>query len=609
MRTDVLFHDLGLNEPLHRALEDAGYETPSPIQSESIPHLLTGGDLLGQAQTGTGKTAAFALPLLSRLDPALRAPQVLVLTPTRELAIQVCDAFRKYGKYLTGLSVLPVYGGASYSTQLRALRQGTQVVVGTPGRVMDHMRRGSLELDNLRALVLDEADEMLRMGFIDDVKWVLEHTPDNHQTALFSATMPRAISEVADACLKDPLHVRIQSKTTTATTITQQYWLMQGVHKFDALLRLVEFEDFDAMLVFVRTKEATVALAQKLTSAGFAAEALNGDISQAQRETIINRLRKGGVNILVGTDVVARGLDVERITHVINYDIPFDTEAYTHRIGRTGRAGRQGKAILFVAPREQRMLRNIERATRQPVEKIELPTARQINARRADNFFQQLDVAINDEGLGPYQKLMQDYFARHPDADPVQIMAALARMSRGGQPLFLQESVYKAERKPEKTDPLENERKPYDPKPRALKDYPEIPMVRYLLQVGRAHGIKPGNIVGCIANEAGIESDYIGDIELYEQFSTVDLPEGMPDDILRELKKARVGHRMLQIQIAGEKPVLMEAPESFRSPRKRPADKEFSDGRPGRKFAGKASKKGGGRAETGKPRSRVARHG
>ncbi len=368
------FSELGLIQPLVDVLKEVGYETPSPIQAETIPLLLEGKDLIGQAQTGTGKTAAFALPLISNIDLKKLEPQILVLAPTRELAIQVAEAFQKYASKMKGFHVAPIYGGQSYDGQIRQLKRGCHVVVGTPGRVMDHMRKGTLKLKGLKALVLDEADEMLRMGFIDDVEWVLEQTPPTRQIALFSATMPAVIRKIADKHLTDPEHVTIKVKTTTAETIRQRYWTVSGHHKLDALTRVLEAETFDGMIIFVRTKNAAVELSEKLEARGYASSPLTGDLDQKMRERTVDRLKKGQLDILVATDVVARGLDVERITHVINYDVPYDTESYTHRIGRTGRAGRQGDAILFIAPREQRMLGSIERATRQKNEKLELPS-------------------------------------------------------------------------------------------------------------------------------------------------------------------------------------------------------------------------------------------
>ena len=557
----VAFSDLKLPEPLARAVAEAGYETPSPIQAGCIPLLLDGHDVLGQAQTGTGKTAAFALPLLARVDMTRRVPQLLVLAPTRELAIQVAEAMQAYAHFLDDFHVLPIYGGQSYTVQLRHLKRGVQVVVGTPGRVMDHMRRGTLKLDNLQALVLDEADEMLRMGFIDDVNWILEHTPDERQIALFSATMPKEIRKVAEEHLNNPQVVKIKSATTTAATIRQRFWVASGLHKLDALTRVLETEPFEAALIFVRTKTATVELAEKLAARGFSAEALNGDIPQALREKIVDRLKDGRVEILVATDVVARGLDVPRISHVINYDIPYDTESYVHRIGRTGRAGRAGDAILFVAPRERRMLKAIERATKQPIESMEMPSVSDINETRVEKFKQRIIDALGQEkDLSLFYQMVKQIEAEQEDVDPLQISAALACMVQGDVPLLLKEGEKPRREKKERNDTFGDgfERKPrkgrdrafskeveYEAKP--LKDFPEVEMERYRIEVGYEHGVKPGNIVGAIANEADLESQYIGHIEIFDDFTTVDLPGGMPRETFNELKKVWVCRRQLQI--------------------------------------------------------------
>ena len=420
----ITFSDLNLPAPLLQAVTDQGYEQPSPIQAESIPALLDGRDLLGQAQTGTGKTAAFALPLLASIDPNNRAPQLLILAPTRELAIQVAEACQQYAKHLKGVNVVPIYGGQSYTIQLKQLSRGAQVVVGTPGRVMDHMRRKTLSLDALKALVLDEADEMLRMGFIDDVKWVLEQSPPDRQIALFSATMPREVKRVADQHLQDPVHIKIASKTATGANISQRYWIVRGSHKLDAITRILENEETAGVIVFVRTKNATVELSDKLSARGFRSEALNGDIVQANREKIIDRLRSGKLDILVATDVVARGLDVERISHVINYDVPHDTESYIHRIGRTGRAGRSGKAILFVAPREKRMLFSIERATKQPIEPMELPSIADINKSRVERFKETIVETISAQNLDFFSQLI------------TSSLSAIARTTANFGPIF-----------------------------------------------------------------------------------------------------------------------------------------------------------------------------
>ena len=550
----IRFAELDLPEPLLRAVTEAGYDTPSPIQAECIPLLLSGRDVLGQAQTGTGKTAAFGLPLLARIDVHRCEPQLLVLAPTRELASQVAGALRGYARHLPGLEVLPIYGGQAYGDQLRGLRRGAQVVVGTPGRVMDHMRKGSLKVDTLRALVLDEADEMLRMGFIDDVEWVLEHIPQERQIALFSATMPDAIRRVAERYLRDPEQVRIRSKTTTATTVRQRCWVASGMHKLDALSRLLEVEPRDGVIVFVRTRSATTDLAEKLRSRGVAAEALNGDIPQAQREKTVARLKDGLVDVLVATDVAARGLDVPRISHVINYDIPHDTEAYVHRIGRTGRAGRTGEAILFISPRERRLLKAIERATGQSIETMRIPDVAEVNRVRLQRFQQRvLDTMQDAQALAPYREVL-DELVRTDGNDPLQLAAALAALLHEGKPLLLPESRTGA---PRAGNGLEHctERprracKKVTPSARArpLEAHPEVEMERFRIEVGHAHGVRPGNIVGAIANEAEIESRYIGHIAIFDDFSTIDLPAGMPPETFRDLQKIWVCQRQLRIR-------------------------------------------------------------
>ncbi len=565
--SSTTFQAMGLAAPILKAVEDAGYEQPSAIQAESIPLLLAGRDLLGQAQTGTGKTAAFALPLLSRIDTSQRTgPQLLVLAPTRELAIQVAEAFQSYAHHLKNFHVLPIYGGQSYTNQLRQLKRGVQVVVGTPGRVMDHIRRGTLNLGGLQALVLDEADEMLRMGFIDDVEWILEQTPEKRQIALFSATMPNVIRKVAERHLNNPAMVKIASKTSTATTIRQRYWAVSGLHKLDALTRILETEDFDGMIVFVRTKTATVELADKLAARGYASTALNGDIPQNNRERIVERLKKGQLDILVATDVVARGLDVERISHVINYDVPHDTESYVHRIGRTGRAGRKGDAILFVAPRERRMLSAIERATRQSIEAMQMPTASDINVQRIERFKQRISETLDNQNLDIFNQIVGEYQHEH-DTDPLTIAAALAHMAQGKEPLLLSDKPQRRERPPrivaEDRDGRQGrraerpQRQPRIPSPsntpRPLKEHPDVEMCRFRLAVGYNHDVKPCNIVGAIANEAGIDSQYIGHIEIFDDFTTIDLPADMPKDIFMALKKTWVCGQKLDINRLGEK--------------------------------------------------------
>src|SRR4051812_42986198 len=433
----ALFSDLNLSAPLIKALKDVGYESPSPIQAATIPSLLDNMDVLGQAQTGTGKTAAFALPILSRIDIKQTTPQALVLAPTRELAIQVAEAFQTYAAHIPGFHVLPIYGGQSYGPQLSALRRGVHVVVGTPGRVIDHLDKGSLDLSKVKTLVLDEADEMLRMGFIDDVETILQKTPATRQTALFSATMPSAIKRIAQTYLQNPAEVPIAAKTGTADNIRQRYWLVSGMHKLDALTRILEAEPFDGMIIFARTKLGTEELATKLQARGFSATAINGDIAQQQRERTIEQLKNGKIDILVATDVAARGLDVERISHVINYDVPSDPESYTHRIGRTGRAGRSGDAILFITPRERSLLKAIERATRQPVSPLTLPTVKAVNEVRIAKFKDQITQTLADGGLEVFRSLIED-FEREQNVPAVDIAAALAKLARGEVPLLLE---------------------------------------------------------------------------------------------------------------------------------------------------------------------------
>ena len=547
------FAELGIAEPVLKVLDEIGYETPSPIQAASIPHLLEGRDLLGIAQTGTGKTAAFSLPLLSRLNLKSRNTQLLILAPTRELAIQVAEACQTYARNLPDFHVLPIYGGQAYDSQLRQLKRGAQVVVGTPGRVMDHMRRGSLKLDKLQALVLDEADEMLRMGFIDDVNWVLEHTPEDRQIALFSATMPAQIKSVAEEHLNDPAEVRIKAKTATATTITQKYLRVSGNQKLDAVTRILEMQAFDAMLVFVRTKSATVELAEKLSARGYACEALNGDISQNLRERTIDKLKRGQIDILIATDVVARGLDVERISHVLNYDIPYDTESYIHRIGRTGRAGREGEAILFVSPREQRMLKSIERATRQKIESMQLPSTDDINEKRVQRFVDRISQTIDGQDLDFFRNLLTEYQQEH-DADPIVIASALAHLLQGETPLLMKEQERPPRREREGRDGRDNrDKRPpkgMSTKAKALKDHPDVEMKRYLINVGHDNDVAPKNIVGAIANEADLDANFIGSIEIFDDCSTVDLPAGMPKSVLQQLRKVVVCGQRLNIKEA-----------------------------------------------------------
>ncbi len=541
--SSVNFNSFGLSDALLKVLEEVGYEVPTAIQEQCITHLLNGHDVIGQAQTGTGKTAAFALPLIDRIDLNNNQVQLLVLAPTRELAIQVSEAIQTYARHLKGFHVLPIYGGQSYDVQLRPLKRGVHAVVGTPGRVMDHLKRGTLKLNSLKALVLDEADEMLKMGFIDDVKWVMEKLPKERQIALFSATMPDVIRRVAEKFLNSPKVVKVKTKTATAQTISQRYWLVGGVHKLDALTRILEVESFDALLIFVRTKTATSELAEKLSARGFTAEAINGDIAQNQRERIIQQLKNGKIDILVATDVAARGLDVDRISHVVNYDIPQDPESYVHRIGRTGRAGREGKAILFVAPRERRMLKTIERITRQPIDPMQLPTAKIINEQRVNNFKQRITDTLDNQELSIFEELILDYQKEH-EIDAFKIASALALMAQGTEPLLLNEKEINQTSFDEKNKNKISVSVHAD----SLKDNPAIKMRRYRVAVGRKDNIKPGNVLGAIANEAEISSEFIGAIQIFQDFTTVDLPDEMPKETLQILKNTRVFDKKLNIE-------------------------------------------------------------
>ena len=567
------FRDLNLAAPLLAALDEVGYETPSPIQAQAIPHLMKGLDLLGHAPTGTGKTAAFALPLLSRLDIAAKHVQVMTLTPTRELAIQVAEAFQRYAAHIRGFHVLPIYGGQDYGGQLRQLKRGAHVIVGTPGRVMDHMRRGTLKLGGLQALVLDEADEMLRMGFIDEVEWILSQIPEKRQMALFSATMPKEIVRIAQRHLHEPQDISIKARTATAESVRQRHWVVSGLHKLDALTRILEVEAFDAVLIFVRTKTATTELAERLEARGYAAAAMNGDMVQSQREQMIERLKRGALDILVATDVAARGLDVDRISHVINYDIPYDTETYIHRIGRTGRAGRLGDAILFVAPRERRMLNAIENATRQKIDALELPTTETVNNKRISGFKQKISDSLAAGDLAFMQSLIEQYQQEH-DVPALDIAAALAKISLGDKAFLLT---------PEKSNPPRktDEEKPRTENPegrrRKAPSRSDADMEWFRIAVGHAHGVEPRNIVGAIANEAGLDAEHIGRVNIDQEFSLVELPIGMPNAVFRSLKKVWVCGRTLNILRMDE--VGSEKKGGLRRTKKKPAARNKSDSR------------------------------
>ena len=561
------FNALGLPDFLQENLQSLGYETATPIQAGTIPLLLEGRDVVGLAQTGTGKTAAFALPILANIDVKVRSPQALVLCPTRELAQQVAEAFRSYGRGMGGLRILSIFGGADMRQQLKSLREGTHIVVATPGRLLDHIERRSIDLTGINAVVLDEADEMLRMGFIDDVDTILAKTPKERKVALFSATMPKRVRDIANKHLSNPAEISVAAAATTNENIEQCYWLAKGASKLEALKRLLAFEDTEGVIVFTRTRESTTVIAEQLRQTGLKASPLNGDMDQKMRLRTVSDLKSGALDVLVATDVAARGLDVERITHVINYDVPFDEEAYVHRIGRTGRAGRKGKAILFVVPRERRMLRNIERLTRQSIPEIKLPSVLAIDAKRREAFADSIRTALADPMQAELEEIIDTL---NKDSDYRTIAVALAGMlhspgaSKGPKhakgekhtPYGTRDARDEKSSKPNRKERRQGLQKkaatsesetPSAPKnekhlgeARPLRDHPDVPMERFRVEVGRKHGVKPGELMGAIANEAGIEGQYIGMINILEECSTIDLPEGIPKSILKHLKKTRV---------------------------------------------------------------------
>jgi ATP-dependent RNA helicase DeaD len=566
----VVFADLGLPADVCSALDQAGYRHPTAIQAATIPQLLQGHDVLGQAQTGTGKTAAFALPLLSRINVNDSTTQVLVLAPTRELAIQVAESFEKYGQHLKGLRVASIYGGSGYATQISALRRGAHIVVGTPGRVMDHMREERLVIDKLTCLVLDEADEMLRMGFVDDVRWVLEHCPAQVQIALFSATMPPAIRQIADEHLKNPQVISIESQSRTADTIRQRFVLVEPRRKADALRRILEVEETDGVIVFVKTRAATVEVAEALASHGYATAAINGDIAQPQRERCIDQLKQGRIDILVATDVAARGLDVQRISHVINYDLPFDSEAYIHRIGRTGRAGRTGEAIIFMAPRQRGFLRELDRAAGQQLEQMDVPSIKHINETRLNRFKSKvLSICEANQEQSKQFSVMRSLIEQcveESSFDAVQIASALGLMASENSPLLIEreddsrdhgrfdrrdDRGNRHERRHDRSD--RDDRRDDRPSNRRDRDshgsreFDDSSKECFRVEVGRDHGVRPGNIVGAVANEIGLDSSEIGQIRIYDQYSSVYLPAGMPRDVFKTLGRAWVVGRQLRI--------------------------------------------------------------
>ncbi len=529
------FADLGIDERVLRALADVGYERPSPIQAATIPPLLAGRHVVGLAQTGTGKTAAFAVPVLSRIDVTQRTTQALVLAPTRELAIQVAEAFGKYAKHLPGLHVLPIYGGQAYGGQLAGLRRGAHVVVGTPGRVIDHLSKGTLDLTELRFLVLDEADEMLNMGFADDVETILADTPADKQVALFSATMPSQIRRIAKKYLTDAAEITIRNKTVTAAATRQRWLQVAHQRKVDALTRILEVTDFAAMIIFVRTKQATEELAERLRSRGFSAAAISGDVVQAQRERTIGQLRSGALDILVATDVAARGLDVERISHVVNFDIPTDAGSYVHRIGRTGRAGRDGDALLFVTPRERGLLSSIERATRQPITEMSLPSVDDVNAQRVAKFADSITTSLGSAELPLFRRLVDDYTREH-DVPVADVAAALAVLSQDGS--FLLKPEPPPPPRPPKSTRGDRERPP-------ARTAPSGPLATYRISVGRRHKVQPGAIVGAIANEGGLGRGDFGHIDIQADHSLVELPADLPPATLGRLARTRISGKLI----------------------------------------------------------------
>ena len=519
------FQDLGLSEPLLRAITEIGYEAPTPIQEKTIPPLLAGRDLIGQAQTGTGKTAAFAIPILEKIDPAIPEVQALVLAPTRELAIQVAEAVHTYSKHRGRVGVLPVYGGQPIQLQLKRLDRGVHVVVGTPGRIMDHLRRGSLRLDAVRIVVLDEADEMLRMGFIEDVEWILSQAPEGRQTALFSATLPREVRRIAERHLRDPISIEIERKTLTVPAIDQRYLNVSPQQKLDALARILETEPTDAVLIFTRMKTGAAELTERLQGRGYAAEAMHGDMNQAQRESVIRRLRSGQLEIVVATDVAARGLDVDRISHVVNYDIPNDVEAYVHRIGRTGRAGRSGVAVLFVSPRERRMMMEIERYTGQRITPMKMPTQADVAARRIALFKDNIRQSIAEGDLDLYLSLVEELVEE--GLDLAEIAAGAAKLARGDKPLEVE----------------------VEPEPEGVAQA-EDGMVRLFIDAGTRAGVRPGDIVGAIANEAGVPGKAIGSIDIYDRFTFVEIPAQFRDQVLERMARATIRGRPVGIRVA-----------------------------------------------------------
>jgi len=546
---ELTFADLGLDPRVLQAVREVGYETPSPIQAATIPTLLEGRDVVGLAQTGTGKTAAFALPILSRLDLRQKTPQALVLAPTRELALQVCEAFERYAAHLPGVHVLPVYGGQGYGVQLSALRRGVHVVVGTPGRIMDHLDRGTLDLTELRFLVLDEADEMLNMGFAEDVETILADTPVEKNVALFSATMPAQIRRISQKYLREPAEITVRNKTATAATITQRFLSVSYPQKVDALTRILEVENFEGMIVFVRTKNETETLAEKLRARGFSAAAINGDVVQAQRERTIDELKDGKLDILVATDVAARGLDVERISHVVNYDIPTDPESYVHRTGRTGRAGRTGDAISFVTPRERHLLRSIEKTTRQPMTPMEMPSVDEVNVTRLARFDSAITEALSStERVSFFRDVVSHYVHEH-NVPEVDVAAALAVVLQGDTPLLLGPEPERPARR-ERPDRDRGDRGDRGDRPgrRSPRRDDGGPLATYRIAVGKRHKVEPRQIVGALANEGGLNRRDFGNISIRPDFSLVELPAELPPGTEAALASTRISGKLIELR-------------------------------------------------------------
>ncbi|WP_368540716.1 DEAD/DEAH family ATP-dependent RNA helicase [Enterobacter soli] len=609
---ETTFADLGLKAPILEALNDLGYEKPSPIQAECIPHLLSGRDVLGMAQTGSGKTAAFSLPLLNNIDPDLRAPQILVLAPTRELAVQVAEAMTEFSKHMRGVNVVALYGGQRYDVQLRALRQGPQIVVGTPGRLLDHLKRGTLDLSKLSGLVLDEADEMLRMGFIEDVETIMAQIPEGHQTALFSATMPEAIRRITRRFMKEPQEVRIQSSVTTRPDISQSYWSVYGMRKNEALVRFLEAEDFDAAIIFVRTKNATLEVAEALERSGYNSAALNGDMNQALREQTLERLKDGRLDILIATDVAARGLDVERISLVVNYDIPMDSESYVHRIGRTGRAGRAGRALLFVENRERRLLRNIERTMKLTIPEADLPNAELLGKRRLEKFAAKVQQQLESSDLDQYRALLSQIqpVAEGEELDMETLAAALLKMAQGERSLIVPPDAPMRPKREfrDRDDRFErrdrNDRGPRGDRPeRGGEDRPRRErrdageMELYRIEVGRDDGVEVRHIVGAIANEGDISSRYIGNIKLFGSHSTIELPKGMPGEVLQHFTRTRILNKPMNMQLLGD---AQPRERSERRGGDRPAGERRSFGGGERREGGRGPRREGGAPGAGR---------